>query len=50
VVLASTSTEGGTFASLVGRGSVAGAQFHPERSSSAGRQLLAAVLEWAEVS
>jgi glutamine amidotransferase len=49
VVLASTSTEGGTFASLVGRGSVAGAQFHPERSSGAGRQLLAAVLEWAEV-
>jgi glutamine amidotransferase len=49
VVLASTATEGGTFASLVGRGSVAGAQFHPERSSGAGRQLLASVLRWAEV-
>jgi glutamine amidotransferase len=49
VVLASTATEGGTFASLVGRGTVAGAQFHPERSSNAGRQVLAAVLRWAEV-
>jgi glutamine amidotransferase len=49
VVLASTSTEGGSFASVVARGSVAGAQFHPERSSGAGRQLLASVLHWAEV-
>jgi glutamine amidotransferase len=50
VVLARTETEGGPFASLVGRGNVAGAQFHPERSSAAGRELLAAVLEWAEVA
>jgi glutamine amidotransferase len=50
VVLARTETEGGAFASLVGRGNVAGAQFHPERSSGAGRELLAAVLEWAEVA
>jgi imidazole glycerol-phosphate synthase subunit HisH len=50
IVLARTSTEGGAFASLVGRGSVAGAQFHPERSSDAGRDLLAAVLRWAEVT
>lgn len=50
IVLAHTSTEGGAFASLVGRGSVAGAQFHPERSSDAGRDLLAAVLGWAEVA
>lgn len=49
VVWASTSTEGGSFASLAGRGAIAGAQFHPERSSSAGRQLLAGVLRWAEV-
>jgi imidazole glycerol-phosphate synthase subunit HisH len=49
VVLASTSTEGGSFASVVARGSVAGVQFHPERSSSTGRRLLAAVLRWAEV-
>jgi glutamine amidotransferase len=50
VVLARTETEGGSFASLVGRGNVAGAQFHPERSSAAGRETLAAVLEWAEVA
>jgi glutamine amidotransferase len=50
VVLAHTSTEGGPFASLVGRGTVAGAQFHPERSSGAGRETLAAVLRWAEVA
>lgn len=50
VVLARTSTEGGPFASLVGRGTVAGAQFHPERSSAAGRDMLAAVLAWAEVA
>ena len=47
VVLARTSTEGGPFASLVGRGTVAGAQFHPERSSAAGRDMLGAVLDWA---
>ncbi|MEO9174701.1 MAG: imidazole glycerol phosphate synthase subunit HisH [Gaiellales bacterium] len=50
VVLAHTSTEGGAFASLVGRGNVAGAQFHPERSSDAGRETLAAVLTWAQVA
>ena len=50
VVLARTSTEGGPFASLVGRGPVVAAQFHPERSSDAGRALLAAVLAWAEVA
>jgi imidazole glycerol-phosphate synthase subunit HisH len=50
VVLARTETEGGAFASLVGRGNVAGAQFHPERSSEAGRATLAAVLEWADVA
>jgi glutamine amidotransferase len=50
IVLAHTSTEGGPFASVVGRGSVAGAQFHPERSSAAGRDMLAAVLDWAGVS
>ena len=50
LVLARTATEGGPFASLVGQGSIAGAQFHPERSSGAGRDLLAAVLRWAEVT
>jgi glutamine amidotransferase len=50
IVLAHTSTEGGPFASVVGRGPVAGAQFNPERSSVAGRQMLAAVLDWAGVA
>ncbi|HEY3612677.1 MAG TPA: imidazole glycerol phosphate synthase subunit HisH [Gaiellales bacterium] len=50
IVLARTSTEGGPFASLVGRGPIAAAQFHPERSSEAGRQTLAAVLAWAGVA
>jgi glutamine amidotransferase len=50
VVLARTSTEGGPFASLVGRGPIVAAQFHPERSSEAGRALLASVLAWAEVA
>ena len=40
----------GSFASLVGRGAVAGMQFHPERSSAAGRQALRAVLRWADAA
>ena len=35
------------FASLVGEGRVAGAQFHPERSGAAGAEFLRAVLRWA---
>jgi imidazole glycerol-phosphate synthase subunit HisH len=50
VVLARTATEGGPFASLVGRGPIVAAQFHPERSSEAGRALLASVLAWADVA
>ena len=46
-VLASTSVERGGFASLVGDGRVAGAQFHPERSGAAGATFLSAVLQWA---
>ena len=42
---ASTSVE--VCASVVGRGSVAGAQFHPERSGAAGAAFLRAVLAWA---
>ena len=45
--LASTSVEHGGFASLVGAGRVAGAQFHPERSGAAGAEFLGAVLRWA---
>jgi len=40
VALAST-THGGTFVSAVAVGSVAGVQFHPERSGSAGLRILA---------
>jgi glutamine amidotransferase len=46
-LLASTPVERGAFASLVGDGRVAGAQFHPERSGVAGAAFLGSVLEWA---
>jgi glutamine amidotransferase len=46
-LLASTSVEHGGFASLVGDGRVAGAQFHPERSGAAGADFLDAVVRWA---
>ena len=46
-LLASTAVEQGGFASLVGEGRVAGAQFHPERSGAAGADFLGAVLRWA---
>jgi glutamine amidotransferase len=41
-----TGDYGGTFATLVGQGSVIGAQFHPEKSQVAGIALLAAFAEW----
>jgi glutamine amidotransferase len=47
-LLASTAVEHGGFASLVGEGRVAGAQFHPERSGPAGAQFLRAVVRWAD--
>jgi glutamine amidotransferase len=46
-LLASTAVERGGFASLVGEGRVAGAQFHPERSGAAGAEFLRAVMRWA---
>jgi glutamine amidotransferase len=46
-LLASTQVERGGFASLVGEGRVAGAQFHPERSGAAGAEFLRAVMRWA---
>ena len=46
-VLASTPVEHGGFASLVGEGRVAGAQFHPERSGPAGADFLRSVVQWA---
>jgi glutamine amidotransferase len=47
-VLASTPVEHGGFASLVGDGRVAGAQFHPERSGATGAAFLGAVMAWAD--
>ncbi|MGA0121710.1 MAG: imidazole glycerol phosphate synthase subunit HisH [Gaiellales bacterium] len=44
--LATTTVDGVAFSSIAGHGSVAGAQFHPERSSEAGRRLLARFLTW----
>ena len=39
-------THGERFAAMVARGSIAGAQFHPERSSATGARLLANFLQW----
>lgn len=41
-----TGDYGGIFATLVGQGSVIGAQFHPEKSQVAGITLLASFAEW----
>jgi glutamine amidotransferase len=46
-LLASTPVEQGGFASLVGEGRIAGAQFHPERSGAAGAEFLRALVSWA---
>lgn len=44
--LAVTHIDTATIASVVGGGSVAGVQFHPERSSEGGRQFLQRFLTW----
>jgi glutamine amidotransferase len=44
--VAETRIDQATIASVVARDSIAGAQFHPERSSEAGRQLLRRFLAW----
>ena len=41
-----TGDYGGVFPTLVGRDSVIGAQFHPEKSQQSGIQLLSAFAEW----
>ena len=41
-----TGDYGGVFPTLVGRGSVIGAQFHPEKSQQAGLELLSAFARW----
>ena len=48
--VATTEVDGITFASIVAAGRVAGAQFHPERSSDAGRAMLGAFLEWSDAA
>jgi glutamine amidotransferase len=47
VVIATTSVEEGSFASIVGLERILGAQFHPERSAEGGRALLQAALQVA---
>jgi imidazole glycerol-phosphate synthase subunit HisH len=49
-VVATTELDGRSFPCLVADGRVAGAQFHPERSGRAGRELLAAYLRWADAA
>ena len=44
--VAASSDHGGRFAAAVMRGNVAGVQFHPEKSQSAGQRLLTNILEW----
>jgi glutamine amidotransferase len=44
--VAAWTDHGGTFASAVTHGNVAGVQFHPEKSQAAGLALLANFLEW----
>ena len=44
--LAVTHIDAATIASVVGGGSVAGVQFHPERSSAGGREFLQRFLAW----
>lgn len=41
-----TGDYGGIFPTLVGRGTVVGAQFHPEKSQQAGIELLSAFARW----
>ena len=41
-----TGDYGGVFPTLVGRGTVIGAQFHPEKSQQAGIELLSAFARW----
>lgn len=45
-VVLGTGDYGGAFPTLVGRDSVIGAQFHPEKSQQSGIQLLSAFAEW----
>ena len=48
--VATTEVDGVTFSSVVAAGRVAGAQFHPERSSAAGHEMLRGFLEWSRAA
>jgi imidazole glycerol-phosphate synthase subunit HisH len=50
VVVATTDLDGRSFPCIVASGAVAGAQFHPERSGAAGRDLLTSYLAWADAA
>jgi glutamine amidotransferase len=50
VVVAETELDGRSFPCLVADGAVAGAQFHPERSGAAGRELLRSYLAWTDAA
>ena len=44
--IAATANYGGAFAAAIGRGNIAGTQFHPEKSQAVGLRLLANFLGW----
>ena len=46
LALGTTTYAGTTFASMVARGNVAAAQFHPEKSGRIGLRLLQNFLDW----
>ena len=48
--VAETEVDGVRFASVVAAGRVAGAQFHPERSSTAGLAMLHGFLDWSRAA
>ena len=48
--VATTAVDGVAFSSVVAAGRVAGAQFHPEKSSAAGLEMLRGFLEWSRAA
>jgi glutamine amidotransferase len=44
--IAATVDHGGPFAAAVAKNNIAGVQFHPEKSQTAGLDLIARFLEW----
>jgi imidazole glycerol-phosphate synthase subunit HisH len=48
--LATTAVDTARFCSIVGAGRILGVQFHPERSSTAGHQMLHGFLDWCDAA